>query len=631
MYDFKFQIASMAVMAIIVIAYFINEKLPLMSTKIFSAFMIVSACELFFDMATVYTINHLDSVSPMVNRLFHQFFIGSLDVAIYLLYLYVVMHTNHQKRMPLWEIGLRSVPLAIAMLMVVFAPLYYNVESKIHYSYGPMATTVYVSIAIYIVLIPAQICVHREDIAPKKKHLIYAGLGLWAALALVQLFHPTVLISSLGLTLMVILVFLSFENPKEFADNQVEALNRQAYHTVMADMIASKRRFYVVSIVIDNARYIQDVMGFAEISNILNSIIQSLRSEQKMAIYHSRSNVLSIFVEEEHILTSLEQAMNHWNEKCQRVEEAAFQPTYHMDVIECPKYASTEDDIYYLMDYMNARPGNQLVCSLDDEMYEEIKHFHAIEDLVDDAIRNDGFEVFYQPIYSNQTHTFSSAEALVRLKDSASLGYISPEVFIPIAEQKGMIKQLGNIVFEKVCRFASEQKLWELGVHYIEVNISGIQGMDRGLPETLQTYMEQYKIEPSFINLEITETAAVGAGEILQENMQKLRNYGCHFSMDDFGTGYSNLSQMVTVQFELIKLDKSLIWPAFDQEHKEAEIILDSCIQMINQLNMHIVAEGVETKEQMEALSAKGVTYLQGYYFSRPICEGHYLQYLQMH
>ena len=142
--------------------------------------------------------------------------------------------------------------------------------------------------------------------------------------------------------------------------------------------------------------------------------------------------------------------------------------------------------------------------------------------------------------------------------------------------------------------------------------------------------MKAYRISPEFINLEITETAAIEAASMLEYNMHRLKERNFKFSMDDFGTGYSNLAKIAQSNFDMIKLDKSLIWPCFDPEtEKEARIILESSVDMILKLGKEIVAEGVETKEQADYLSGLGVEYLQGYYFSRPIPEDTYVEFLK--
>ena len=213
------------------------------------------------------------------------------------------------------------------------------------------------------------------------------------------------------------------------------------------------------------------------------------------------------------------------------------------------------------------------------------------------------------------------------MKDTETMGYISPELFIPIAEENGMIHELGNEVFRKVCRFASENKLEDYGVHYIEVNLSGAQFMDDKLNELLSNRVKEYNISPEFINLEITETASVETAAMLEYNMYRLKEKHFKFSMDDFGTGYSNLAKIAHSNFDMIKLDKSLIWPCFDKfTEKEARIILESSVDMILKLGKDIVAEGVETKEQVDYLTKLGVEYLQGFYFSKALPEDKYLE-----
>ena len=138
---------------------------------------------------------------------------------------------------------------------------------------------------------------------------------------------------------------------------------------------------------------------------------------------------------------------------------------------------------------------------------------------------------------------------------------------------------------------------------YIEVNLSGIQCVHPDLPRQLEAIMKEHQIPPAFLNLEITETASVESGEMLDRNMVDLRNLGCSFSMDDFGTGYSNLSKMSEVVYDLVKIDKSLIWPCFTENNVKSLAILKNMINMLLELNVKIVAEGIETKAMQDFLN----------------------------
>jgi len=194
--------------------------------------------------------------------------------------------------------------------------------------------------------------------------------------------------------------------------------------------------------------------------------------------------------------------------------------------------------------------------------------------------------------------------------------------------------KLSNMIFNQVFEFVSSNKLEHAGLSHIEVNLSGLQSVDAQLPQQMSALMEKYKINPKIVNLEITESIAITSSFMLNKNMDELKKMGCSFSMDDFGTGYSNLSQIakVKVNYELIKIDKSLLWPCFEKEianSANAKVILENMIKMILMLGRKIVVEGVETKEQYDYLKKLGVTYIQGYYFSKPLPSLEYLEFLR--
>lgn len=159
-----------------------------------------------------------------------------------------------------------------------------------------------------------------------------------------------------------------------------------------------------------------------------------------------------------------------------------------------------------------------------------------MEQLIINAIENDWVEVYYQPIYSTEERRFTAAEALMRIKDENGK-IIPPGIFIDVAENNGMILRLGEMVFEKVCRFIRENQIRQYGLQYIEVNLSVIQCAYEQLADDYIRIMEENSLSPDLINLEITESASVSAKKSLLENMQSLMSYGVRFSLDDFGTG----------------------------------------------------------------------------------------------
>lgn len=235
--------------------------------------------------------------------------------------------------------------------------------------------------------------------------------------------------------------------------------------------------------------------------------------------------------------------------------------------------------------------------------------------ILEKAFAENRFEVYYQPIYSIDSGKYNSAEALLRLNDDM-YGYISPEIFIPAAEENGMIHKIGKFVLEEVCRFITGEKFKNLGLEYVEVNLSVIQCMSSELSEDVRAVMERYGVSNEQINLEITETAAAYAQTTMMDNINSLTDYGIAFSLDDFGTGYSNMKRIASMPFAIVKLDKT--FADIDTDDKMMKVVKNT-ISMVKDMNMKIVVEGVETEESLREFSNLGVDYIQGYYFSRPL------------
>ncbi len=152
----------------------------------------------------------------------------------------------------------------------------------------------------------------------------------------------------------------------------------------------------------------------------------------------------------------------------------------HIDVIKCPQYADSDDRMLNLIEFMSEQaPAHDAeIIRIDDEFIKKMERRSTIEQMLEYAITNDGFKVYYQLIWHSDTGRYQSAEALLRLRDVTALGFISPEESIPIAERKGMIKRIGEIVFIEVCRVIHDNEIEKYGVDFIEVNLSGVQCLE---------------------------------------------------------------------------------------------------------------------------------------------------------
>ena len=245
-----------------------------------------------------------------------------------------------------------------------------------------------------------------------------------------------------------------------------------------------------------------------------------------------------------------------------------------------------------------------------------------------DAIKNEEFELFYQPKLSTVDQKFVGAEALIRW-NKPGVGYIAPDLFIKHAELSDLILPIGNWVMREACQQA--KNLRELGYDdfAIGINISAKQFAAGDLCETLKTTLSLLKVPARYIDLEVTETVYLDMKEGVSDQINELRALGVSLSIDDFGTGYSSLSYLQSLTFDALKIDQTFVskLPGQPSDLNLVKAILN----MSKALSLKVVAEGVETEEQLRILKEEGCDICQGYYFSRPLPASDFLTWLKEH
>ncbi len=241
-----------------------------------------------------------------------------------------------------------------------------------------------------------------------------------------------------------------------------------------------------------------------------------------------------------------------------------------------------------------------------------------------DAILNEQMVLYYQPKIDIKTGLCHSCEGLIRWFHPDK-GIIYPNDFISVAEKNGWMGQLTNWVLKKGI---AQALIWkDLGINInISLNVSADNITSLQLPEQVSNMLKDSKIDPKMITLEVTESALMGELITSLDILTRLRLKGIGLSIDDFGTGYSSLSQLHKIPFSELKVDQSFVISMLEDE--EAKAIVKTCIMLGHELNMQVVAEGVESKEHFELLKTMGCDLAQGYYFSRPFPANEMLDFL---
>ena len=250
------------------------------------------------------------------------------------------------------------------------------------------------------------------------------------------------------------------------------------------------------------------------------------------------------------------------------------------------------------------------------QMNERLVQRINLENQLRHALEQEQFLLHYQPKYSLKEEKIVGAEALVRWQHPKE-GMVSPAEFIPIAEASSIIIALGEWVLRTACR---QVKAWEnegLGSLRISVNLSSRQFQSRKLLQLLQDALEETQLEPDLLELEITESTVMEDPKQTAELLQDIRKLGVRIAIDDFGTGYSSLAYLKKFPVNTLKIDQSFVADLTKDSDEEA--IIDSIIQMATGLKLDVVAEGVETQEQLNFLKKRQCKEVQGYFFSKPL------------
>ena len=252
----------------------------------------------------------------------------------------------------------------------------------------------------------------------------------------------------------------------------------------------------------------------------------------------------------------------------------------------------------------------------DNAMRSQLLDEQQIESLMDKALKNREFSVYLQPKYSVQEHKLSGAEALVRWI-SPERGFVSPGAFIPLFERNGFILKLDDYMLRGVCAL---QKRWmDAGNNLvpISVNVSRANFSRGNVAQRIKSIVDEYGIPYSCVELELTESAFFDDQLVLINTVRQLRDFGFSVSMDDFGSGYSSLNSLKNLPLDVVKLDKAFFDDATDVE-RGITLIRDT-IALAKHLDMKVVAEGIETREQVEFLMGTRCDLIQGFYFAKPM------------
>ena len=619
------QVCGIVNLIVLIIFYLAQKKLYLKTEKSFLGMLFITLLTHGLDILSLYAIKERDTLPSSVVEIICKLYLVSLIVIVMAVYSYISQDVFRKKSEYYRGTLLYNVFTIIGIEGVMFLPISIFDDGKWVHTYGPATTATYITVLYGFFNITFRAIAYRKRINRDRLVAVLIWMGLWSMAASLQFVFKGLLVVSFAASVGMMILYIKLEDPGMNINKESGLYNQNALLEYIKQKCDRGKNFALVLFRLDNTMNQMQGLKFnwAQAGSLL-------RCKEAITFRSSEDEGILIFQEasqaeawQDKILEVIHNASDN-NARCLR--KALWVRLDSTSIFE-----NTDELLDFLRfvevsQYLDADRKRSKRIVVDETVLAEMHREKEIERLIEEALKEDRVEVFYQPIYSIKEDKFTTAEALVRIRDEER-NLVPPGLFIPIAEKNGKILTLGNSILEKVCRFIREREPQKLGMDYIEVNLSVVQCADEKLASSFIAMLNEYEIAPDRINFEITESAELKRRDIFKANLEALQEYGISFSLDDFGTGHSNLNYIVEMPVEIVKFDRDMTNAFFVEE--KARVIMETAINMIHDMGLKVVVEGIETREQFEKMKELGVDYIQGFFFSRPVPQDEFYDFIK--
>jgi len=623
-YFWQFDICALCLACILVLDTLMHKDLKQTKNRWFLAMAVAMVISSISDIPGILMQNNPQLFDRVTSDVSTMVFLTVRNTLPWLYACYVGSLLNLQRRYKKITTVLIMIPEIIMIGWMLIMParrLVYYYADGTTYKHGPLFNAFYVLTALYVLIGVFIVIRYRKALKLKIKAAFYCFTLLSLVPVVVQSFYPMLKWALFFQALGLLGAALTIDNEEAVRSPESGFYNKYAlYHDAkQAYDIGDKAG--VIFVKVPSTQNVAVAIGGNAVDKINrdmgNFILRILPPHWQM--YEVSCNNYAV-------LAPTANDTDLYGIASQIKERFSGYWEYDGGSIDLPsviligsipdKLASIEQFVYVMEEeIVPERNGSQImrINETAKEAYEA-----KVEFVLRNAIKTNGLMVYYQPIYDTNQNRIHTAEALLRLFDP-ELGMISPEFFIPLAEKRGLMKEIGDFVFEEVCRFLSRHREGDIGLTSVDVNISAVQCVDRELPERWDKIIAKYDVKPEQICLEITESALSSSLFKMGSVIEELRKRGYLLALDDYGTGYANNAYVMQFPFDVIKIDKSILWGA--DKNEKSDKLLHHSVLMIHDLGMQAVVEGVETPQHREKLESAGVEFLQGYIFSKPVPE----------
>lgn len=559
-----------------------------------------------------------------VSRYFYFLLHAPLTLFVYF---YMLCVTGAWRKRSGKQLLLLAGPQILVQGMVLMNPfwhwIYYSdAEMAFHRNWGEYF--IYGVSALYFVLSVTELFFSWKAITKRRRIAMVYFFLLTIVGVVIQLIWINIKSELFAEAVALLGAMLAIEGEEDRIDADTDLYNRRALQMDLNNFLQQKETVFAVFVKVINADLIGRISGTAKMDFLARPVADFFRSIHARNLIYYPNPVTYVLICKENDREKREAFIGCIRERFQKKwSNDGF--SFLLDAIvfgaSLPGELKTLEDALYVTDSI-IPPGKDT----GEKELAWLMRQAELERILRRSVYEGAFEVYYQPTYHMSGLALHGAEALVRMQDK-TLGFVSPEEFIPVAERIDVIGKIDDLVLEEVCTFIDSGIPKAHGMDGINVNLSVKQCLQPGFVKHILEITDRHGTDHRMINFEITESVEAKDYKTLASVAKQIREQGFLLSMDDYGTGFSNMESMFEIDFNVVKVDKSILWAA-EKEHTGLAI-LENSIRMIHDIGCEVLVEGVETEEQIELLRRLGADYLQGFYFSKPIPKPDFLKLIE--
>ncbi len=632
-YIIEYELCALLFLGVIGIQFFSKPRFPNKQNKLFGVILLCAAADLGLDVISAKTIEHAQSVPLWLNIAISEgyYFLQILLPALLMVYVITLAGCRSVKR-PFYLLCLPAVVSEIILFTNPFTKVFFYFDASLKYARGPWEPFLCLEGLFYLIATAILLC-RRQQNMKKKQHILILHSFFAIELAMtIQQLYPRLLITGLSSTVALTMMFFTLQNPDSMLDIMSGAFNYSALLLFLQNPFSEKKEFQLIALDLCDMRRINSLFGLLAGNEVISEVGKFLLESRKKAWVFRMTGTRYVVItySEDYYQALLKKVENRFAYPW-RVEGISMMLSCKVRHFSSAQLYSTPGDLVNLLDIaFSELPGmkyTSLHLEIDGEILSAIHRRLAVETAVRQALETgQGFELYFQPIYSLRKERFTMAEALLRFTHPV-LGEISPVEFIPIAEKNGLAVKIDEWVIRHCCSFVQRYCLQtRLGLGTIEINLSAAGILQNFFPDKLLEITNSYGIDPSFIMFEITETAATTAHDLLSGCMTEMQMCGFRFALDDYGAGYANIAQVVNLPFYAVKLDRSLLVP--QTYSKNTDVVFEDTLRMFRRMGKITVVEGVETEEEIARIRTLEADYIQGFVYAEPMPEKDFIAFL---